>query len=187
MCTQIPISELEGKTVGLYFFVTSYRSCALFTQQLKEVYEKLKTKGENFEVVFIPLDDDEEESFKEELESVPWLSLPLKDKTCAKLIRYFELSEMPTLVIIGPDGKTLHPNVAEAIADHGIDAYPFTPEKFVELDEIAKAKEAIQTLESVLVSEDKDFVIKNDGAKVKLLIIEIYLIMLSSFFILMLF
>jgi nucleoredoxin len=94
---------------------------------------------------------------------------------------------MPTLVIIGPDGKALHHNVAEAIADHGIDAYPFTPEKFVELDEIAKAKEAIQTLESVLVSEDKDFVIKNDGAKVKLLIIEIYLIMLSSFFILMLF
>jgi nucleoredoxin len=171
MCTQIPISELEGKTVGLYFFVTSYRSCALFTQQLKEVYEKLKTKGENFEVVFIPLDDDEEESFKEELENVPWLSLPLKDKTCAKLIQYFELSEIPTLVIIGPDGKTLHPNVVEAIEDHGIDAYPFTPEKFVELNEIAKAKEATQTLESVLVSGDQDFVIKNDGEKVKLLII----------------
>ncbi|MCH89214.1 putative nucleoredoxin 1-like, partial [Trifolium medium] len=162
---KIPISELEGKTVGLYFFATSYRSCMLFTQQLKEVYEKLKTKGENFEVVFIPLDDDEE-SFKEELESVPWLSLPLKDKTCAKLIQYFELSKIPTLVIIGPDGKTLHLNVAEAIEEHGIDAYPFTPEKFVELDEIAKAKEATQTLESVLVSGDQDFVIKNDGEKI---------------------
>ncbi|WJX87605.1 protein-disulfide reductase [Trifolium repens] len=162
---KIPISELEGKTVGLYFFATSYRSCTLFTQQLKEVYEKLKTKGEKFEVVLIPVDD-EEESFKEELESVPWLSLPLKDKTCAKLIQYFELSEIPTLVIIGPDGKTLHPNVAEAVADHGIDAFPFTPEKFVELDEIAKAREGTQTLESVLVSGDKDFVIKNDGAKI---------------------
>ncbi|MCI43673.1 putative nucleoredoxin 1-like, partial [Trifolium medium] len=47
----------------------------------------------------------------------------------------------------------------------GIDAYPFTPEKFVELDEIAKAKEATQTLESVLVSGDQDFVIKNGGEK----------------------
>jgi nucleoredoxin len=75
------------------------------------------------------------------------------------------------LVIIGPDGKTLHPNVVEAIEDHGIDAYPFTPEKFVELNEIAKAKEATQTLESVLVSGDQNFVIKNDGEKVKLLII----------------
>jgi len=115
--------------------------------------------------VFIPLDD-EEDAFKKELESVPWLSLPLKDKTCAKLIQYFELSELPTLVIIGPDGKTLYPNAAEAIEDHGVDAYPFTPEKFSELDEIAKSKEASQTLESVLVSGDQDFVIDKDGKKV---------------------
>lgn len=120
--------------------------------------------------MLIPLDD-EEESFKKELESAPWLSLPIKDKTCVKLIKYFELSDLPTLVIIGPDGKTLHPNVAEAIEDHGIDAYPFTPEKFSELDEIAKAKEASQTLESVLVSGDQDFVIDKDGKKVKFLII----------------
>jgi nucleoredoxin len=169
--TQIPISELEGKTVGLYFCATSYRSCTLFTQQLREVYKKLKEKGENFEVVFIPLDD-EEESLKKELEGLPWLSLPIKDKTCAKLIQYFELSDLPTLVIIGPDGKTLHPNVAEAVEDHGIDAYPFTPEKFVELDEITKAKEATQTLQSVLVSGDQDFVIKNGGEKVKLLLMK---------------
>lgn len=162
---KIPISELEGKTVGLHFFTTSYRACTLFTQKLREVYKKLKENGENFEVVFIPLDD-EEESFKKELESVPWLSLPLKDKTCAKLIQYFELSELPTLVIIGPDGKTLHPNAAEAVEDHGVDAYPFTPEKFSELDEIAKAKEASQTLVSVLVSGDQDFVIHKDGKKI---------------------
>jgi nucleoredoxin len=141
----------------------------LFNQKLKEVYKKLKENGENFEIVFIPLDN-EEESFKKELESVPWLSLPLKDKTCAKLIQYFKLSVLPTLVVIGTDGKTLHPNAAEAIEDHGVDAYPFTPEKFSELDEIAKAKEASQTLESVLVSGDQDFVIDKDAKKVIYLI-----------------
>ncbi|KAJ1408966.1 Thioredoxin-like fold [Sesbania bispinosa] len=165
MSTQVLVSELEGKTVGLYFGSTSYKSCSDFTPQLVEVYEKLKSKGENFEVVMIPLEDDEE-SFKEELESVPWLSLPYKDKSCEKLIRYLELSALPTLVIIGPDGKTLHPNVAEAIEDHGIAAYPFTPEKFVELNEIAKAKEAAQTLESILVSGDRDFVIGKDGVQI---------------------
>jgi len=142
----------------------------LFNQKLKEVYKNLKENGENFEVVFIPLDD-EEESFKKELESVSWLSLPLKDKTSLKLVKYFELSKLPSFVVIGPDGKTLHPNAADAIEDHGIDAYPFTPEKFSELDEIAKAKEASQTLESVLVSGDQDFVIVKDGKKVKFLII----------------
>ncbi|XP_061372310.1 probable nucleoredoxin 1 [Gastrolobium bilobum] len=162
---KILVSELEGKTVGLYFCLTSYKSCSDFTPQLVEVYEKLKAKGENFEVVLISLDDDEE-SFKKELESLPWLSVPFKDKICGKLVRYFELSALPTVVIIGPDGKTLHSNVAEAIEEHGIAAYPFTPEKFDELIEIAKAKEEAQTLESVLVSGDKDFVVGKDGVKI---------------------
>lgn len=168
--TQIPVSELEGKTVGLYFSVN--RGCTDFTPQLVEVYEKLKAKGENFEVVLISLENDEE-SFKEGLQSVPWLSLPFKDKICAKLARYFELSTLPTLVIIGPDGKTLHPSVAEAIEEHGVASYPFTPEKFAELDEITKAKEESQTIESILVSRDQDFVIGKDGAKVKVFTTEI--------------
>ena len=129
----------------MHFLSTSYKPCTLFTQKLKEVYKKLKENGENFEVVFIPLED-EEESFKKELESVPWLSLPIKDKTSWKLIKYFELSKLPTFLVIGPDGKTLHPNAAEAIEDHGIDTYPFTPEKFSELDEIARPRRHLKHL-----------------------------------------
>ncbi|XP_014523627.1 probable nucleoredoxin 1 [Vigna radiata var. radiata] len=161
----VPVSELEGKTVGLYFSHNSFGPSSDFTPKLVRVYEELKARGENFEVVLIPLDEDEE-SFKEVLGSVPWLSLPFKDKFCGKLAQYFELSTLPTLVILGPDGKTLNSNVAEAIEDHGVVAYPFTPEKFAELDEILKAREAAQTLESILVSEDLDFVIGKDGVQV---------------------
>ena len=122
--------------------------------------------GESFEIVMISLDD-EEESFKKYFGSMPWLALPFRDKSCEKLARYFELSALPTLVVIGPDGKTLHSNVAEAIQEHGIQAYPFTPEKFAELEEIEKAKREAQTLESILVSGDRDFVIGKDGVKVR--------------------
>ncbi|KAE8704953.1 putative nucleoredoxin 1-2 [Hibiscus syriacus] len=159
------VSDLEGKTVGLYFSAFSFKPCADFTLKLAEVYKKLKEKGEDFEVVMISLED-EEESFKESF-GAPWLALPFKDKSCEKLARYFELSTLPTVVIIGPDGKTLHPNAADAIDEHGIEAYPFTPEKFAELKEIEKAKEAAQTLESVLISGDLDHVIGKDGTKVK--------------------
>ncbi|KAK8529442.1 hypothetical protein V6N13_102360 [Hibiscus sabdariffa] len=162
---KVPVSELEGKTVGLYFSASSFKPSADFTPKLAEVYKKLKDKGENFEVVIISLED-EEESFKESF-AAPWLALPFKDKSCEKLARYFELSTLPTVVIIGPDGKTLHPNAADAIEEHGIEAYPFTPEKFAELKEIEKAKDAAQTLESVLISGDLDYVIGKDGAKVK--------------------
>ncbi|KAM7250945.1 hypothetical protein ACFE04_022828 [Oxalis oulophora] len=163
---QVPVSELEGKTVGLYFSLSSFGDCDSFLPTLRDVYEKLKANGENFEIVSVSLDDDEE-SFKQSFETIPWLSLPFKDRSCQKLIMYFELATIPTLVIIGPDGKTLHSNVADAIEEHGTLAYPFTPEKFAQLAEIEKAKAEAQTLESVLVSGDQDFVLGKDGAKIK--------------------
>lgn len=162
----MPVTELEGKTVGLYFILSTFKRSSDFTSTLVEAYNKLKAKDSNFEIVMIPLDDGEE-SFKKELNSVPWFSLPFKDKKCEKLVRYFELSTLPTVVIIGPDGKTLHTNVADAIEEHGVNAYPFTPEKFSELEQIEKAKMEAQTLESVLVSGDLDFVVGKDGVKVR--------------------
>ncbi|KAK3420197.1 hypothetical protein EUGRSUZ_G01004 [Eucalyptus grandis] len=162
---QVPVTELEGKTVGPYFSLCVHRACVDFTPKLLEVYEKLKAREESFEIVQIPLDDDEA-SFNQSSGSMPWLSLPFKDKKCEKLVRYFKLSTLPTLVIIGQDGKTVHPNVAETVEEHGITAYPFTPEKFAELAEIEKKREESQTLESILVSGDLDFVIGKDGTKI---------------------
>lgn len=127
----------------------------------------MREQSSNFEIVMIPLDDDET-SFQEEFATLPWLSLPIKDKCCTKLVRYFELNILPTVVVIGPNGKTLHLNVVEAIEEHGVVAYPFTPEKFVELEEIEKAKREAQSLTSILVSEDSNFVIGKDGVKVNL-------------------
>ncbi|CAH1414972.1 unnamed protein product [Lactuca virosa] len=163
---KVNITDLEGKTVGLYFILSSFKKSSDFTPTLIKVYNELKSKQENFEIVMIPLDDNEE-SFKKELANIPWFSLPFKDKKCEKLVRYFELSTLPTLVIIGQDGQTLHPNVADAIEEHGIVAYPFTPDKFSELEKIEKAKQESQTLESVLVSGDLDYVIGKDSAKVR--------------------
>ncbi|KAF7124237.1 hypothetical protein RHSIM_Rhsim12G0116900 [Rhododendron simsii] len=162
---KVSISELKGKTIGLYFAESSYKKCVKFTPKLVEVYEILKAKGEKFEVVMIPFDDDEE-SFNQCFEKMPWLSLPYDDKSCVKLARYFEIPTIPALAIIGPDGRTLQSDVVEAIEEHGTETYPFTPEKFSELEEKDKAKRDAQTLESILVSGDLDFVIGKDGHKV---------------------
>lgn len=153
--------------MALYFLLATYNGCVAFNPKLIEMYKSLREQGEDFEIVMIPLDDDKT-SFQEEFASLPWYSLPVKDKMCQKLVRYFELNTLPTVVVIGADGKTLHSNVVEAIEEHGLMAYPFTPEKFVELEELEKAKRDAQTLESVLVSEDCDFVIGKDGIKVSM-------------------
>ncbi|KAL2903289.1 putative nucleoredoxin 1 [Bienertia sinuspersici] len=162
---KVPVKELEGKTVGLYFSLSSYRSCMKFDPVLIDVYEKLKVKGKKFEIVLISLDDDEE-LYKQGFASMPWYSLPFKDMSCVKLARYFDLSTLPTLVIIGPDGKTLCSNATETVEDHGVEAYPFTPERFRELAQIEKSRQENQTLESILVSGKLDFVIDKNGAKI---------------------
>ncbi|XP_070042895.1 probable nucleoredoxin 1 [Nicotiana tomentosiformis] len=47
-----------NKIVGLYFSMTLFEECESFTQKLIEMYDKLKSQGENFEIGMIPLDDE---------------------------------------------------------------------------------------------------------------------------------
>jgi nucleoredoxin len=148
--------------------VSGYGPVEEFTTVLAKIYGKLKEVGEKFEVIAVSLDSDEA-SFKESFSSMPWLAIPQGDKKCQKLVSYFELSDLPTVVLIGPDGKTLNNNIADIIDEHGMDAwegFPFNAEKLAILAEKAKAKAASQTLESLLVTGDLNFVIGKDGAKV---------------------
>ncbi|KAK9675565.1 hypothetical protein RND81_11G015600 [Saponaria officinalis] len=163
---KVPVSELEGKIVGLYFCVGSYRPCTEFTEKLGHIYNKLKEKGENFEIVLIYLAENDESGFTQTLAQTSWRALPFKDKKIGKLARYFELRSIPRLVIIGMDGTTLNPDVTELVDEHGINAYPFTPEKLAQIAEIEKAKRESQTLESVLVSGDLNYVVDKSGSKV---------------------
>lgn len=124
------------------------------TEELVEVYHKLKAKGENFEIVMISLDDDEEE-FNEEFGAMPWLSLPFQDKACKKLTNYFEFSSLPRLVIIGHDGRTLNNDATELVIEYGAEAYPFTPERVAELEEMVKT-------ESLFVPREEDYLLTED-------------------------
>ncbi|RWR79474.1 putative nucleoredoxin 1 [Cinnamomum micranthum f. kanehirae] len=163
---KVLVSEIQGKMVALYFCFSAIKHCQEFTSKLVEMYKELKDKEEKFEVVLISLDNDEQ-SYKEILKSIPFLAVPFKDKICVKLARYFELRRrIPTLVIIGSDGKTVNSNVAELVEEHGIQAYPFTPEKLEEIAEIERKRLESLTLESLLVSGERDFFIGKDGIKV---------------------
>ncbi|XP_019709919.1 probable nucleoredoxin 1-2 isoform X2 [Elaeis guineensis] len=166
---KVSISELEGKMVCLYFSINGSKTCDEFTLVLAKIYRNLKERGESFEVVMVSLDD-EESSFKEGFATMPWLAIPFNDKkSCKRLARYFELRGIPTLVVLGTDGKTLHNNIAEIVEEHGEEAwegFPFSQDKVDMLAEKAKAKLEGHTLESLLVSGELDYVIGKDGVKV---------------------
>lgn len=151
--------------VGLYISLGSFRSCKNFTPKLIDLYKSLKEEGESFEIVLVSLDDDNE-SFEKEFMNMPWLAIPFGDTALKGLPTYFSLNAIPTVVILGPDAKTLHLNVRSYIAEFGIQGYPFTEEKLRELEEFKNAQRDSQTLESLLISDELDFVIGKGSANV---------------------
>ena len=71
-------------------------------------------------------------------------------------------------MIFGSDGKMVSSNAVTIIEKYGYNAFPFTSERYAELAGMVRARVEEQTLESVLISWEKDFVINKDGAKVRL-------------------
>ncbi|XP_057813851.2 probable nucleoredoxin 1 [Cryptomeria japonica] len=162
---KVPISELVGKTVCLYFSAHWCPPCRGFTPKLIQFYNDLKSRGEDLDIVFISSDRDAE-TFEEYFGSMPWLALPFRDRQAKNLGRYFEVEGIPTLIVLGPDGKTLQTEAVGLVMEHGVEVYPFTKEKLEELKAKEEAIRAAQTLESLLVSVERNFVITNSGGKV---------------------
>ncbi|XP_064966602.1 probable nucleoredoxin 1-1 [Musa acuminata AAA Group] len=168
--SKVAVSDLEGKIVAFYFWYNipdKYGGPNKLTLVLAEIYRKLKEAGESFEVVLVPLDDDKS-SYEQGLASMPWLAIPFEDEGCEKLVRYFELwpFQLPTVLVIGADGKIMLKNYDRLISKYGVlawEAFPFSKEQLDLLPEKAKAA---QTLESLLVAGDLDYVIGKEGLKV---------------------
>ncbi|XP_064966665.1 probable nucleoredoxin 1-1 [Musa acuminata AAA Group] len=167
---QVAVSDLEGKIVAFYFWINipdKYGGPDKLTLVLAEIYRKLKEAGESFEVVLVPLEDNKS-SYEQGLASMPWLAIPFEDEGCEKLVRYFELwpFQLPTVLVIGADGKIMLKNYDRLISKYGVlawEAFPFSKEQLDLLPEKAKAA---QTLESLLVAGDLDYVIGKEGLKV---------------------
>lgn len=162
---KVPISELEGKVVGLYLLGSQHSH--MIMEKLVTTYEELKGKAENFEIVLVNCHTDggymDKKSFEENFRKMPWLALPFKDNLCRRLARNFS-NEYCTLnnvlLIIGPGG-TFFENTSAAILElYGSEAYPFTRKKAVEV-EYNRAK-AITT-ESVIKAAGLDYIFQMSG------------------------
>lgn len=168
------ISDLSGKIVGLYFSASWCGPCRNFTPTLVEVYEELSSKGD-LEVVFVS-SDRTDEAFNDYFSEMPWLAIPFSDvEIRARLKELFKVRGIPTIVFLDGDGKVSCDNGVMIVREYGAEGYPFSEEKikfFKEQEENAKQN---QTLSSVLVSNSRDYVISNDGAKVDALFILYFL------------
>lgn len=154
-----------GKVVGLYFSAAWCGPCRYFIPKLVEVYAELKPK-DNFEVVFVSSDKDEE-LFKDFFSEMPWLAIPFSDsETSECLSDLFKVKGIPNLVIVDENGHVSTEQGTKAVIEYGVNGYPFTPEKINLLIEEEEEAKRNQTLSSVLVTSSRDYVISNDGKQV---------------------
>ncbi|KAL8218413.1 hypothetical protein R6Q57_021786 [Mikania cordata] len=167
---QIKISDLEDKTVGIYFSANWYPQCQSFTKLLIQVYNQIQAKKESkFEIIFVSSDEDLN-AFNDFYQSyMPWLAIPFSDlETKKALNKRFDVDGIPCLIILQPDDDNdvnlLHDGV-ELIYRYGVDVYPFTNERLDELLRIEKENDEHQTLLNLLTNHDRDFVLAHSGSK----------------------
>lgn len=153
--------------MGLYFSAGWCPSCCFFTPKLGRVYKKLASKND-FEVIFISSDGDEV-AFKSYFSKMPWLSIPFADsETKQNLKSLFLFSGIPHLVVIDANGKVSTHEGVELVSYFGVDAYPFTYDRKMQLL-VEKEEEAMrnnQTIHSLLVSNSRKYVLSNDENQV---------------------
>jgi len=94
------------QAVGLYFSAHWCPPCRAFTPQLaKHFTDHLESKG--MKIVFVSSDNDDS-SFQEYYNEMPWAALPFsKPDLKTALSTKYEVSGIPSLVILDPSGATI--------------------------------------------------------------------------------
>ena len=92
----------KNKYFALYFSAKWCGPCRNFTPKLINFYNK----SENFEVIFISLDKNENE-FNEYFSKMPWKSLPFDNQQAEELSEFFGVQGIPTLILVDYEGNVL--------------------------------------------------------------------------------
>jgi len=121
---------IEGKTLGLYFSAHWCPPCRSFTPQLAEWYKKIKPEvGDKFEIIFCSGDRDEEAMksyYKEQCDAGgDWLALTYENKD--NLDEQFEISGIPSFIIVDPSGKVINKSGRGLVPDAVAADFPWAP------------------------------------------------------------
>lgn len=125
---QSKFTDLKGKHIGLYFSAHWCPPCKQFTPKLIHTYKKVKEANNDFEIVFVSSDRDED-AFKEYYAEMPWMALDYLDRDSKNaLSKHFDVNGIPSFVILDPDMKLSNGNARGAIdEDPEGEQFPWNP------------------------------------------------------------
>ncbi|KAM7264632.1 hypothetical protein ACFE04_002315 [Oxalis oulophora] len=163
---KVPLSTYENnRTICLLFSANWCRPCKSFLPQLVQLYETLRKRGEDIEIIFISFDQDEA-GFNEHLKCMPWLAVPFDVDLHRQLSDMHSVKGIPFFVPLSLNG--LEEDLISLIEDYGAEAFPFTRKRKEELKAIDDAKRQGGDLEQLLANDDRNFVVSKDGRKVSI-------------------
>ena len=112
---EIDAASLKGKHIGLYFSAHWCPPCRAFTPSLVKFRDANTEK--DFEIVFVSLDKSQGDKNKYIKQmDMKWPSIPgASSKTADSLAQQFEISSIPALIILAPDGSVITPNGREDV------------------------------------------------------------------------
>lgn len=115
----VSLSELINfELIGLYFSAHWCPPCRGFTPKLADHYKEWKKLGVSIEVVFVSSDRSEEE-FNGYFSEMPWLAVPKNSEAIGLLKKQYEISGIPTLIILDKSGKIIDAQADDTLNDLG--------------------------------------------------------------------
>ncbi|CAF2960869.1 unnamed protein product [Rotaria sp. Silwood2] len=113
---EISTTQLNGKTVALYFSAHWCPPCRNFTPKLAEIFKEIKNElKDKFDIVFVSCDEDQA-SFDEYFKEMPWKALPFSDQDRSKTLgEKFNVEGIPALVVLSSTCETITSDGVEEI------------------------------------------------------------------------
>jgi len=136
-------SSLKDKYLMLYFSAHWCPPCKAFTPVLSKAYTKLKSERDNFELVFVSSDKDED-TFKEYFKEMTFCALPFKYRDAkSDLSKKYEVEGIPKLIMLGPvsndetgEREIINDSLNGVIKNGDFSDFPFYPKNYGSIDEM---------------------------------------------------
>jgi nucleoredoxin len=104
--------------VGLYFTASWCPPCKMFTPTLIRAYNEINEVSRFFEIVTISADEYEED-FKQDVKEMPWLAAAFDLIQLERIAEHYNVSTIPTLLILNKDGGVKVANAKTLIEEQG--------------------------------------------------------------------
>lgn len=168
----IASDSFKDKYLMLYFSAHWCPPCRAFTPKLSEAYTTLKTKRQDFELVFVSSDRDES-SFNAYFDTMSFCALPFEHRDeKAGLSKLTGVQGIPTLVMLGPvadsgDRPIINTNIRRFIDNEEFSEFPFYPKNYGDVSDIAADFNDVKSL--IILYENGD---DEEQAQIKKIVAE---------------